>query len=174
MTERIAIIQGDITLQQVDAIVNSANPSLLDSEGVDGAIHQAAGPDLLAECRGLGGCRNGEAKITKGYNLFGHWVIHAVGPVWEGGGFSEEELLAGYYRNSLTLAGDNSARNVAFPAISRRVSLFRVDLATQIAVREVPDFLKENDSIDQVTFVCFNDESYQAYLTEMQTVDVEL
>ena len=106
MTERIAVIQGDITLQQVDAIVNSANPPLLGG-GVDGAIHQAAGPELLAECRGLGGCRTGEAKITKGYNLFAHWVIHAVGPVWEGGGSSEEKLLAGCYRNSLTLAVDN-------------------------------------------------------------------
>ena len=106
MTERIAVIQGDITLQQDDAIANSANPPLLGGMGVDGAIHQAAGPELLAECRGLGGCRTGEAKITKGYNLFAHWVIHAVGPVWEGGGSSEEELLAGCYRNSLTLAVD--------------------------------------------------------------------
>ena len=107
MTERIAVIQGDITLQQVDAIVNSANPSLLGGGGLDEAIHQAAGPELLAECRGLGGCRTGEAKITKRYNLFAHWVIHAVGPVREGGGSSEEELLAGCYRNSLTLAVDN-------------------------------------------------------------------
>ena len=106
MTERIAVIQGDITLQQVDAIVNSANAPLLGGGGVDGAIHQAAGPEFLAECRGSGGCRTGEAKITKGYNLFAHWVIHAVGPVWEGGGSSEEELLAGCYRNSLTLAVD--------------------------------------------------------------------
>ena len=107
MTERIAVIQGDITLQQVDAIVNSANPSLLGGGGIDGAIRQAAGPDLLAEFRGLGGGRTGEAKIAKGYNLFAHWVIHAVGPVWEGGGSSEEELLAGCYRNSLTLVVDN-------------------------------------------------------------------
>ena len=103
MTERIVVIQGDITLQQVDAIVNSANPPLLGGGGVDGAIHKAAGPELLAECRGSGACRTGEAKITKGYNLFAHWVIHAVGPVWEGGGSSEEELPAGCYRNSLTL-----------------------------------------------------------------------
>jgi len=107
VTERIAVIQGDITLQQVDAIVNSANAPLLGGGGVDGAIHQAAGPELLAECRGLGGCRTGEAKITKGYNLFAHWVIHAVGPVWGSGGSSEEGLLAGCYRNSLTLAVDN-------------------------------------------------------------------
>ena len=102
MTERIVVIQGDITLQQVDAIVNSANPSLLSGGGVDGAIHRVTGSELLAECRGLGGCRTGEAKITKGYNLFAHWVIHAAGPVWEGGVPSEEELLAGCYRNSLT------------------------------------------------------------------------
>ena len=107
MTERIAIIQGDITRQQVDAIVNSASQSLLGGGGVDGAIHQAAGPELLAKCRGLGGCLTGEAKITKGYNLFPHWVIHAVGPVWEGGGYSEEELPAGCYWNSLTSAVDN-------------------------------------------------------------------
>ena len=106
MTERIAVIQGDITLQQDDAIANSANPPLLGGMGVDGAIHQAAGPELLAECRGLRGCRSGEAKIIKGYNLSAHWVIHAVGPVWEGGGSSEEELLAGCYRNSLTLVVD--------------------------------------------------------------------
>jgi len=107
LTERIAVIQGDISLQQVDAIVNSANPSLLGGGGVDGAIHQAAGPELLAERRGLGGCRIGEAKITKRYNLFAHWVIHALGPDWEGSDSSEEELLAGCYRNSLTLAVDN-------------------------------------------------------------------
>jgi len=106
VTERIAIIQGDITRQQVDAIVNSASQSLLGGGGVDGAIHQAAGPEPLAECWGLGGCRTSEAKITKGYNLFAHWVSHAVGPVWEGGSSSEEELLAGCYRNSLTLAVD--------------------------------------------------------------------
>ena len=106
MTERIAVIQGDITLQQVAAIVNSANPSLLSGGGVDGAVHQVTGSELLAECRGLGGCRTGEAKITKGYNLFAHWVIHAVGPVWEGGGSSEEEMLAECYRHSLTLAED--------------------------------------------------------------------
>jgi len=107
VTERNAVIQGDITLQQVDAIVNSANPPLLGGEGIDRAIRQAAGPELLAECRVLGGCRTGEAKITKEYSLFAHWMIHAVGPVWEGGGSSEEKLLAGCYRNSLTLAVDN-------------------------------------------------------------------
>jgi O-acetyl-ADP-ribose deacetylase (regulator of RNase III) len=174
VTERNAVIQGDITLQQVDAIVISANPPLLGGEGIDRAIRQAAGPELLAEFRGLGGGRTGDAKITKGYNLFAHWVIHAVGPVWEGGGSTEEEMLAGSYRNSLTLAVDNWARSIAFPTINTGIYRFRVDLATHISVREVSDLLKENDSIDQVTFVCFNDESYQEYLAEMQTVDVEL
>ena len=174
MTGRIAVIQGDITQQQVEAIVNAANPSLLGGGRVDGAIHQAAGPELLAECRGLGGCRSAEAKVTKGYNLFADWVIHTVGPVWEGGGSRAEELLAKCYRSSLTLAKDNGVRSIAFPAISTGVYRFPVDLATQVAVREVADFIKENLSIDQVSFVCFNDQSYQAYLAEMRSVDGEL
>jgi len=174
MAGRIAVIQGDIIHQQVDAIVNAANPSLLGGGGVDGAIHQAAGPELLAECRGLGGCRTGEAKITKGYNLFADWVIHTVGPVWEGGGSREEELLAKCYRSSLTLAKDNGVRSIAFPAISTGVYRFPVELATQIAAREVADFIREDLSIDQVRFVCFNDPSYQAYLVEMRSIDGEL
>lgn len=166
MTNRIAVIQGDITHQRVDAIVNAANPSLLGGGGVDGAIHRAAGPELLAECRGLGGCRTGEAKVTRGYNLSARWVIHAVGPVWNGGGSREEEMLARCYQYCLRMAKEYGVRTIAFPAISTGVYRFPVDLASQIAARVVAAFLKGDASVEKVTFVCFNDQTYQSYMAE--------
>ena len=174
MTNRIAVIQGDITQQRVGALVNAANPSLLGGGGVDGAIHRAAGPELLAECRGLGGCRTGEAKITKGYNLSARWVIHTVGPVWNGGGSREEEILARCYQNCLGLAKEHGIRTIAFPAISTGVYRFPVDLASRIAAREVAAFLKEDVSVEQVNFVCFNDQTYQSYLAETRSMLQEL
>ena len=166
MSGRIELTQGDITELRVDAIVNAANPSLLGGGGVDGAIHRAAGPELLAECRGLGGCRTGEAKITNGYNLSARWVIHTVGPVWEGGGSREEEMLARCYQSCLALAKEYGIRTIAFPAISTGVYQFPGDLAAQIATREVAAFLKEDLSVEQVVFVCFNGQTYRSYLAE--------
>ncbi|MER3433542.1 MAG: O-acetyl-ADP-ribose deacetylase [Leptolyngbya sp. ERB_1_1] len=165
--QRVQVVQGDITRQNVDAIVNAANESLLGGGGVDGAIHRAAGPQLLEECRKLGGCQTGQAKITKGYNLSAKWVIHTVGPVWQGGQHHEDELLAKCYRNSLALAVQHSVRTIAFPAISTGVYAFPLDRATQIAVTEVQNFLTQNALIEQVRFVCFGDAAYQCYLEAM-------
>lgn len=167
MTKRIEVFQGDITQLRVDAIVNAANPSLLGGGGVDGAIHRAAGTELLAECRGLGGCRTGEAKITAGYNLFARWVIHTVGPVWEGGNAQEEDMLARCYKSCLELAKKHGIRTIAFPAISTGVYRFPVDLASRIAAREVAAFLDEDPSVKQVTFVCFNAQTYHSYMAEI-------
>ena len=156
MTERIDVILGDITKLTVDAIVNAANTSLLGGGGVDGAIHRAAGRGLLDECRTLGGCPTGEAKITKGYNLPAKWVIHTVGPVWHGGSHGEDELLASCYRNSLALAEKHGIRTIAFPAISTGVYGFPLERAARLAVKEVAGFLERNVTIEQVTFVCFD------------------
>jgi O-acetyl-ADP-ribose deacetylase (regulator of RNase III) len=161
--EAITVVQGDITTQNVDAIVNAANTSLLGGGGVDGAIHRAAGPELLAECRTLHGCPTGEAKITRGYRLPARWVIHTVGPVWRGGHDFEDQLLANCYRRSLELAVEDGVRSVAFPAISTGVYGFPLERATRIAVREVRGFLQENPAVDSVLFVCFDSHTRDCY-----------
>ena len=168
MPDKLAVVQGDITKQSVDAIVNAANTSLLGGAGVDGAIHRAAGPELLQECRSLGGCETGKAKITGGYNLPARRVIHTVGPVWRGGRHGEADLLAGCYQSCLSLADKNSIKTIAFPAISTGAYRFPMDFATQIAVDEVSKFLRSNSSLERVTFVCFNQEANRAYTAAVQ------
>ena len=159
----IEVVQGDITKQKVDAIVNAANTTLLGGGGVDGAIHRAAGPELLAECRTLGGCPTGEAKITRGYRLPAKHVIHTVGPVWHGGKQREDQLLASCYRRSLELAVEHSLKSIAFPCISTGVYGFPQDRAAAIAVREVRKFQEENPMVEKVVFVCFLDRDYEIY-----------
>ena len=164
MLTGIAIVQGDITHQGVDAIVNAANNSLLGGSGVDGAIHRAAGPQLLEECRSLGGCDTGDAKITRGYNLPARWVIHTVGPVWSGGEANEDALLARCYRRCFDLAEEGQLKSIAFPAISAGAYGFPLGRAARIAVAEVKQLLEKAASVETVTFVCFNDQAYQVYL----------
>jgi O-acetyl-ADP-ribose deacetylase (regulator of RNase III) len=168
--DRIAIVQDDITKQEVDAIVNAANSSLLGGGGVDGAIHRAAGPGLLEECRGLGGCETGAAKITRGYNLRARWVIHAVGPVWQGGSHGEDELLARCYRSCFALAEQHSLRTIAFPAISAGAYGFPMDRAARIAVAEVKRSLATNLSIEKVILVCFGERAYRPYLAAVREI----
>jgi len=160
---KIDIVRGDITTLAVGAIVNAANTTLLGGGGVDGAIHRAAGSGLLAECRTLGGCQSGEAKITPGYNLPARFVIHTVGPFWTGGHHGESGLLANCYRNSLHLALENSVKTIAFPAISCGAYRYPIPEAVKIAVETTREFLANNDEIDQVIFVVANDEIYAAY-----------
>lgn len=160
----IRVVQGDITKLEVDAIANAANESLLGGGGVDGAIHRAAGPELLVECRKLNGCATGDAKITKGYNLPAKWVIHTVGPVWQGGNYREDELLASCYRRGLEIAKEYGIKAIAFPAISTGVYRFPVERAAKIAVNEIQRFLASNDSVEQVILVCFSQDSYNCYL----------
>lgn len=166
--KRIEVIQGDITKLEVDAIVNAANSKLAGGGGVDGAIHRAAGPELLKECLTLNGCPTGSAKITKGYRLPAHYVIHTVGPVWHGGDQQEAELLASCYRESLKLAMENKIRTIAFPAISCGVYRFPIEQAAQIAVRETCAFLAKNSSIDKVIFACFDDAIQSALENALQ------
>lgn len=163
MTDRIKIIEADITKLRVDAIVNAANESLLGGGGVDGAIHRAAGPELLAECRSLKGCRTGQAKITKGYKLPAKHIIHTVGPIWDGGDFGEPDLLASCYRSVFALAEAHGVETIAFPAISCGVYGYPLDQACEIAVREVRLALAKNTKLKEVTFACFGKDVLNAY-----------
>ena len=160
---RIQIVQGDITKLDVDAIVNAANTTLLGGGGVDGAIHRVAGPELLAECRTLGGCEPGQAKITRGYRLPARFVIHTVGPVWRGGKHDEARTLANCYRNSLKLAVENKIRTIAFPAISCGAYGYPIQGAVGIASKATRDFLATNDEIQRVIFVVWGEDVYHAY-----------
>lgn len=170
MRDRLRAIEGDITAQAVDAIVNAASESLLGGGGVDGAIHRAAGAQLLAECRAIGGCPTGEARITKGYRLPARHVIHTVGPVWRGGEHGEPDLLANCYRTSLALARSHGLRSVAFPAISCGVYGYPPDRAVQVAVRTVVAALEDGTVPDDVVFVCFGRGMLQLYEQEMSGV----
>lgn len=161
MKSRIKIITGDITKQNTDAIVNAANNSLLGGGGVDGAIHRAAGKELLAECRTLKGCETGKAKITKGYKLPAKFVIHTVGPVWRGGNHNEKELLASCYKNCLKIAVENNLKTIAFPSISTGAYGFPAEPAADIALTEITKFLKNNLTIEKVVIVCFSQESFR-------------
>jgi O-acetyl-ADP-ribose deacetylase (regulator of RNase III) len=166
-TDRIDIIQGDITTLAVDAIVNAANQSLLGGGGVDGAIHRAAGPKLLAECRTLGGCPTGQAKITAGHDLPAKHVIHTVGPVWHGGTRAEDDLLTSCYRNSLAVAEQHGCRSAAFPSISTGAYGFPIDRASRIALREIAAFLRKSRVVEKVTVVCFGERDLDVYRVAM-------
>lgn len=163
VADRLLIMQGDLTQQAVDAIVNAANASLLGGGGVDGAIHRAAGPELLAACRQLNGCKTGEAKITDGYNLPAKWVIHTVGPVWQGGQQGEPQQLTRCYQNALSLAAQQGCKTVAFPAISAGVYGYPLAQAARIAIATVKNFLINHPLPEQVSLVCFSDRAYQQY-----------
>ncbi len=166
----IQVVIGDITEEETEAIVNAANSTLLGGGGVDGAIHRKAGPELKEECRTLGGCTTGEAKITKGYRLKAKYVIHTVGPVWRGGKAQEDELLASCYRKSLLLAKDNNLQSISFPAISTGVYGFPKKRAAEIAVKEVKKFLKDNSIL--VRLVCFDEETARFYLEALKNSKV--
>jgi len=166
---RLEVIVADITTLRVDAIVNAANSSLLGGGGVDGAIHRAAGPDLVAECRMLHGCKTGNAKVTRGYRLKAGHIIHTVGPVWNGGTLGEDDLLASYYRRSMELCQKHGLASVAFPAISTGIYRFPTDCAAGIALRTVVDELPAAPVLKQVIFCCFSDASAQLHQTALDT-----
>ena len=168
--ERIEVLEGDITKLAVDAIVNAANETLLGGGGVDGAIHRAAGPQLLAECRALNGCPTGQARITKGYRLPARHVIHSPGPVWGGGRRGEAELLAGCYRSCLALVEQHGLKTVAFPAISTGIYRFPLAQATEIAVTEAKRFLERNETVEKVIFVCFGETTRDCYIATVKRV----
>lgn len=159
----VELVLADITKQETDAIVNAANSSLLGGGGVDGAIHRAAGPELLKECRGLGGCPTGQAKLTRGYRLPAKFIIHTVGPIWRGGEVGEAELLRDCYKNSLNLAEKNGVRTIAFPSISTGAYGFPVDRAAKIAISAVRCHLTRSNKIEKVVFVCFSQSDYDTY-----------
>ena len=169
----IEVIDDDITTLVVDAIVNAANESLRGGGGVDGAIHRAAGPKLDEECRKIGGCPTGEARLTKGYDLPAKYVIHTVGPVWEGGTHGEDELLAACYRHSMSLALRTKIRSIAFPAISTGAYGFPLDRAARIAAEEVHRFLETYPEFDRVIFCCFGDDALRAYENAVRAVEKE-
>jgi len=160
---KVSVVLGDITEQRVDAIVNAANTSLLGGGGVDGAIHRAAGPELLRECRSLGGCETGQAKLTKGYRLPAKYVIHTVGPVWREGKAGEDELLSRCYHNSLALAELNGMKSIAFPSISTGAYGFPIKRAAQIAISTVSKYLSSPTKIEEAIFVCFSKSDYDVY-----------
>ncbi len=167
---RVDIVVGDITTLEVDAIVNAANTSLLGGGGVDGAIHRVAGPQLLAACRPLGGCRTGDAKITPGFDLPARFVIHTVGPIWQGGGQGEAELLASCYRRSLEVALENDLATIAFPAISTGVYRYPADEAADIALHTVAEFLKSAPGLKAVTLCCFDEKTAEHHREAMEQV----
>ena len=167
---RVVVVQGDITRLDVDAIVNAANASLLGGGGVDGAIHRAAGPELLEACRPLGGARTGEAKITPGFRLQARHVIHAVGPVWQGGHAREDELLASCYRSALALAEGRGLRSIAFPAISTGAYGFPLERATAIAAREIAAALARGTTLERIVFCCFSARDREVYERELEGV----
>ncbi len=172
--QKIEIIRGDITLLSVDAIVNAANNTLLGGGGVDGAIHRAAGPALKEECKKLKWCDTGDAKITKGYNLPAKWVIHTVGPIWNGGNNNEDELLANCYRRCFELAKQYSIKTIAFPSISTGAYGFPIERASRIALKEVKNFLEKDNEIDKIILVCFSDKDYKCYLDAYKEIFKEL
>jgi O-acetyl-ADP-ribose deacetylase (regulator of RNase III) len=170
MKERVEILEGDITKQEVDAIVNAANTSLLGGGGVDGAIHRAAGPELLEETRKIGGCPTGEARVSKGYRLPAKWVIHTVGPVWAGGHKNEENLLAACYRNSLMAASELGIKSIAFPSISTGAYRFPLERATEIAMMETKKYLEKDSPLEKVVFVCFGERNLKTYQQVFQRI----